>query len=113
MCGVSWKSGPDQPTGRVPVACSTAAIESPPPMIVVPRTSATARATAIVPFANVSISNTPIGPFQTTVLASFKASVYRRTVSGPMSRPILSPIAGSSTAMVSAGAPGSSCGATT
>ena len=26
--GVSWKSGPDQPTGRVPVACSTAAIAS-------------------------------------------------------------------------------------
>ena len=28
VCGVSWKSGPDQPTGRVPVACSTAAMES-------------------------------------------------------------------------------------
>jgi hypothetical protein len=26
--GVYWKSGPDQPTGRVPVACSTAAIAS-------------------------------------------------------------------------------------
>src|SRR5712692_2348994 len=26
--GVSWKSGPDQPTGRLPVAFSTAAIES-------------------------------------------------------------------------------------
>src|SRR4029450_10413423 len=22
VCGVSWRSGPDQPTGRVPVACS-------------------------------------------------------------------------------------------
>src|ERR671924_475751 len=26
VCGVSWKSGPDQPTGRWPVALSTAAI---------------------------------------------------------------------------------------
>ena len=48
----------------------TAAIESPPPTIVVPCTDATARATALVPAANASISNTPIGPFQTTVLAS-------------------------------------------
>ena len=47
-----------------------AAIESPPPMIVVPATAATARATALVPAANASISNTPIGPFQTTVFAS-------------------------------------------
>ena len=47
----------------------TAAIESPPPMIVVPVTPATASATALVPFANASISNTPIGPFQTTVFA--------------------------------------------
>ena len=48
----------------------TAAIESPPPMIVVPFTAATACATALVPAANASISNTPIGPFQTTVFAS-------------------------------------------
>ena len=48
----------------------TAAIESPPPMIVVPFTAATARATALVPAANASISNTPIGPFHTTVFAS-------------------------------------------
>ena len=50
-------------------ALVTAEIESPPPMIVVPSTSATARATALVPAANASISNTPIGPFQTTVFA--------------------------------------------
>src|SRR6185295_5635539 len=47
----------------------TAATESPPPMMVVPWTAATARATPIVPAANASISNTPIGPFHTTVLA--------------------------------------------
>ena len=39
----------------------TAAIESPPPTIVVPFTLATACAIAIVPFANASISKTPIG----------------------------------------------------
>ena len=50
-------------------AFATAAIESPPPMTVVPFTSATAFATSIVPFANASISNTPIGPFQMTVCA--------------------------------------------
>src|ERR1700736_425131 len=48
----------------------TAAMESPPPTIVVPFTAATARATAVVPAANASISKTPIGPFQTTVRAS-------------------------------------------
>src|SRR4051812_2918471 len=48
----------------------TAEIESPPPMIVVPRTAATARAMALVPVANASISNTPIGPFHTTVFAA-------------------------------------------
>ena len=51
-------------------AFSIAAIESPPPTMVVPFTSATACATPIVPCANASISNTPIGPFQTTVFAS-------------------------------------------
>src|SRR5207245_630112 len=40
----------------------TAAMESPPPIIVVPFTDATAAATALVPVANASISNTPIGP---------------------------------------------------
>ncbi len=50
-------------------AFTTAEIESPPPMIVVPFTLATACATAFVPLANSSISNTPIGPFQTTVFA--------------------------------------------
>ena len=50
-------------------ALATAAIESPPPITVVPFTAATAFATAIVPFAKASISNTPIGPFQITVFA--------------------------------------------
>src|SRR5205823_13020123 len=63
----------------------TAAIESPPPMIVVPRTAATAWAMAFVPTANAGISNTPIGPFQTTVFASASAPSYRVIVDGPMS----------------------------
>src|SRR3954447_5834560 len=46
-----------------------AATESPPPITVVPFTFATASATASVPLANSSISNTPIGPFHTTVFA--------------------------------------------
>src|SRR5687768_11308260 len=63
-------------------AFATAAMESPPPTMVVPLTSATASATAIVPCANASISKTPIGPFQTTVLASRRACVYAETVTG-------------------------------
>ena len=59
-------------------ALLTAATESPPPMIVVPFTSATARATPSVPAANASISNTPIGPFHTTVFASRSTVWYRR-----------------------------------
>src|SRR3954468_8278627 len=90
----------------------TAAIESPPPMIVVPFTAATACATALVPFANASISNTPIGPFHTTVLASAIAAVYAAIVAGPMSSPIRSPIAASPTASVSCAAPASSLAAT-
>ena len=52
----------------------TAAAESPPPIIVVPSASASAFATAIVPLANIGFSNTPIGPFQITVLADLTAS---------------------------------------
>ena len=46
-------------------------------MIVVPCTAATARATALVPAANASISKTPIGPFQTTVFASAMSGLVR------------------------------------
>ena len=46
-----------------------AAAESPPPTTVVPGARATASATARVPAAKGSISNTPIGPFQKTVPA--------------------------------------------
>jgi len=43
----------------------------------------------VVPAANLSNSNTPIGPFQITVLQSAKASLEGLDVnSGPMSRPI-------------------------
>ena len=58
-------------------ACSTAAAESPPPMIVVAPcdvAAASARAKPIVPWAKVGISNTPMGPFQTIVRASASAS---------------------------------------
>src|SRR5437764_1316522 len=65
----------------------TAAIESPPPIIVVPLTLATAQATALVPSAKPSISKTPIGPFQTTVFASAICDLYSVIVFGPMSTP--------------------------
>ena len=50
-------------------------------MIVVPVTAATASATAIVPRAKASISNTPMGPFQTTVPGSRRVlgKLCRRT----------------------------------
>merc|ERR1711988_463285 len=56
-------------------AFSTAATESPPPMIVtqpLPVSPAKVSATPKVPFAKASISNTPMGPFQMTVLQSDK-----------------------------------------
>src|SRR5438552_1466896 len=51
---------------------ATAAAESPPPTIVIAPfvpASTSASATARVPSSNGGVSNTPIGPFQTTVLA--------------------------------------------
>ena len=65
----------------------TAAAESPPPMIVTASVSASAFATASVPVANLGISKHPIGPFHTTVLASFTASLKILAVSGPISSP--------------------------
>src|SRR5207237_9407678 len=60
-----------------PAAC-TAATESPPPtMETAPRLLATARAIATVPSAKGSISNTPIGPFQTIVLPAAISVAYR------------------------------------
>nr|GMD51225.1 Uncharacterised protein [Ipomoea batatas] len=70
---------------------STAATESPPPIMVVtpfPLSSASFFATASVPTANLSNSNTPIGPFQITVFVVSKASLKVLTESGPMSNPI-------------------------
>eukprot|EP00879_Flechtneria_rotunda_P016534 GHRR01017303.1.p1 GENE.GHRR01017303.1~~GHRR01017303.1.p1 ORF type:complete len:106 (+),score=6.17 GHRR01017303.1:1069-1386(+) len=43
----------------------------------------------MVPLANLSNSNTPIGPFQTTVLHSLRASWKSLMESGPMSRPCI------------------------
>ena len=94
-------------------AALTAEIESPPPMIVVPFTEATACATALVPRANDEISNTPIGPFHTTVLASAISPRYVAIVAGPMSTPSRWPIAGSPAASTSWDAPSCSRSVTT
>ena len=56
-------------------------------MIVTASVSASAFATVSVPFANLGISKHPIGPFHTTVLASFTASLKILAVSGPISSP--------------------------
>ena len=50
---------------------------------------AMAEATAIVPLLKFSNSNTPIGPFHITVLASLTASAYKASVLGPISNPML------------------------
>mmetsp|Transcript_27510 Transcript_27510/g.62259 ORF Transcript_27510/g.62259 Transcript_27510/m.62259 type:complete len:201 (+) Transcript_27510:477-1079(+) len=70
----------------------TAATESPPPITVVQPasvSSASVSATASVPFANASISKTPIGPFHTTVPAPLSSLAIKRIESGPISRPIM------------------------
>src|SRR5687767_2424345 len=69
-------------------ASSTAAAESPPPTIVVaPRSVASASASAIarVPASKGGVSNTPMGPFQSTVFAERITSANSRTERGPMS----------------------------
>mmetsp|Transcript_16505 Transcript_16505/g.56403 ORF Transcript_16505/g.56403 Transcript_16505/m.56403 type:complete len:223 (+) Transcript_16505:30-698(+) len=70
-------------------ASSTAATESPPPMMVMASAStfAMAVATAKVPFANFSNSKTPIGPFQTIVFDALTTSAKTCDVAGPTSRP--------------------------
>src|ERR1051326_28297 len=64
----------------------TASTDSPPPTTVMASASATARAIAIVPFANGSFSNTPIGPFQKTMRAFLSAASNTAIVRGPMSK---------------------------
>ena len=72
-------------------ACFTAETESPPPtMDVAVALSATAWAMFMVPAAKAGISKTPMGPFQTMVLAPMISSEKRSMVLGPMSRPIQS-----------------------
>mmetsp|Transcript_6898 Transcript_6898/g.13377 ORF Transcript_6898/g.13377 Transcript_6898/m.13377 type:complete len:253 (+) Transcript_6898:174-932(+) len=70
---------------------STAATESPPPMmvhaplaVISSRTSTMAK----VPLAKASNSNTPMGPFQMTVLQSARAAEISLVASGPLSSPI-------------------------
>lgn len=68
-----------------------AATESPPPTMVKPPflvAAAHALATVLVPLANASISNTPIGPFQITVWLFLMTLANCRAAAGPMSRPI-------------------------
>jgi len=59
-------------------------------MIVTAPESASAWASAFVPPAKGSISNTPIGPFQKAVPAAAAAAQKAFVDSGPMSRPIQS-----------------------
>ena len=62
--------------------------ESPPPIIDTASLSATAFATASVPLAKFANSNTPIGPFQITVLADLISSANSSIVLAPISIPI-------------------------
>jgi len=66
----------------------TAATLSPPPTTVIaprPVASATSLATASVPFAKASNSNTPTGPFHTIDFAVERTFLYSSTVLGPTS----------------------------
>ena len=56
-------------------------------MVVAPWSVAFARASAIarVPLSNGGVSNTPIGPFHSTVFAAAIAREYDSAVRGPMS----------------------------
>ena len=73
-------------------------------MMVVASDSAMAVAMARVPLANSGFSNTPMGPFQTTVLAFFTALENSSMVLGPMSRPCQpSGILPASTVLISVG----------
>uniref|UniRef100_K3X5U2 Uncharacterized protein n=1 Tax=Globisporangium ultimum (strain ATCC 200006 / CBS 805.95 / DAOM BR144) TaxID=431595 RepID=K3X5U2_GLOUD len=68
-------------------ACSTAATESPPPTIVVEPLfvhSASELATANVPSANFGNSNTPMGPFHTTLLLELPAGLWTNVEAHPV-----------------------------
>mmetsp|Transcript_19909 Transcript_19909/g.34327 ORF Transcript_19909/g.34327 Transcript_19909/m.34327 type:complete len:227 (+) Transcript_19909:273-953(+) len=72
-------------------ACSAAATLSPPPTMVMQPwgvKAAKVLAMAVVPVANLAISNTPIGPFQITVLEPLSASSKILMDLGPISKPI-------------------------
>src|SRR5690606_31532509 len=68
-------------------ACCTAAAESPPPTMLNAPESATAWATALVPWEKAANSKTPMGPFQRMVLALFTTWAMASLVRGPMSIP--------------------------
>src|SRR5271157_5720094 len=63
----------------------TALAESPPPITVVAPDAASNFAMANVPSANLGISKTPIGPFQTINLAPFNAALNASMDFGPIS----------------------------
>ena len=61
--------------------------------------------TALVPSANLGISNTPIGPFQITVLAPSSSLANNSTVLGPISRPMYPSGTSSPTTLISPSSP--------
>src|SRR5690554_6917825 len=89
-----------------------AAKVSPPPAIENASLAAMASANTWVPPANWSNSNTPTGPFQSTVLAVFNSSAKLAAVCGPISR-IMSSSATSATALTVASASAAKALATT
>ena len=89
-----------------------AAAESPPPITL--RTSGIsviALQTSSVPFAKASNSNTPIGPFQTTVFAPSNSFLNNSIDLGPISKPIM-PSGIASTSTISNGESGANSLAT-
>src|SRR5262249_30445487 len=79
---------PSRNPGNPPPPAATGATAPPPPTAEPTGRRAPARAGATVPAANGGFSNTPIGPFHTTVRAVLRVLANRSAVRGPMSSPI-------------------------
>jgi len=80
-----WLTLSSRPSFWIALALSPPPITLRAPLAV---SSATALATAFVPSSNGAVSNTPIGPFQTIVLAPSSFSAKSFCVCGPISSPI-------------------------